>query len=68
MTATARPYRGGVPAPPRHIADAMAEAGKAGDDAHLGVLKAQYEEWLEEQGYRRPTLGIPFHPTTGDAS
>lgn len=54
---TRRPYRGGVPAPPKEIADAMGEAGKAGDDARLGMLRAQYEEWLEEQGYIRPTLG-----------
>lgn len=56
---TARTYRGGVPAPPKEIAAAMGEAGKAGDDARLGMLKAQYEEWLEGQGYRRPTLGRP---------
>lgn len=52
-----RPYRGGVPAPPKDLATAMGEAGKAGDDARLGHLQYQYEQWLEEQGYRRPTLG-----------
>jgi hypothetical protein len=56
---SARTYRGGVPAPPKEIAEAMAEAGKTGDQARLGLLKAQYEEWLEEQGYQRPTLGRP---------
>jgi hypothetical protein len=54
-----RPYRGGVPAPPKELALAMGEAGKAGDDVRLGMLRAQYEEWLEEQGYLRPTLGRP---------
>jgi hypothetical protein len=54
-----RIYRGGVPAPPKDIALAMGEAGKAGDEVRLGMLRAQYEQWLEEQGYRQPTLGRP---------
>lgn len=52
-----RTYRGGVPAPPKHLAAAMAAAHD--DEVRLGQLHARYLEWLEEQGYRQPTLGRP---------
>jgi hypothetical protein len=56
---SARSYRGGIPAPPKDIALAMGEAGKADDQARLGILHEQYLRWLADQGYQQPPQGRP---------
>lgn len=42
--------RRGAPRPPRAIEAEMEEAGRTGDMIRLGIARARYKAWLEDQG------------------
>lgn len=46
-----------APRPPRDIEAEMEAAGAAHDDVALGLAKAKYQAWLEDNGHAQPTLG-----------
>jgi hypothetical protein len=48
----------GAPKPPPELWEQMEAAGKAGDEARLGLLRAQYRAWLADQKHRATPLQI----------
>lgn len=59
MTATIVPMRR-TPAPPRHLMDAMSEAGRDGDDLRLAALQGEYITWLwDVHGIPAPGSHVP---------